>query len=227
MKALAISGALVAGALSVSAAQAADQEYNVFAIPSQEIVDLVADTAERMGEYDLETFYARGYVPHATLYLTSFRESDLPTVKAKIEEMASGMSSFPLEIKGTHLTGGRWFFLDIAPNVKLQALSDEFVTQLMDLRNPDYEIPSWAANIPAKAASFERYGSPNVFSQYNPHLTQLASEESPRLDDFIATLSEGEPAVIGRVVGVGFAPVNPLGQAKQGDETVFFFPDAK
>jgi len=219
---------LALGLFTATTAAATDpQEYNVFAVPSPEIVELVSDFSKEMEKFDLQTLYTRGFVPHATLYLTSFTEDKLGAVKKRIAEVAAAKKSFPLEIQGTHLTKGRWYFLDIVPNVKLQSLSDEFVFILSDLRNPHYKAPSWTKCCPAKQVTFEKYGSPNVFDQYNPHLTQLASEKSPKLDAFIESIKSSPPAVSGRIIGIGFAPVNPLGQAKAGSEEIFYFSDAK
>jgi hypothetical protein len=43
---------------------------------------------------------------------------------------------------------------------------------------------------PAKLPAFERYGSPNVFMQFDPHLTLLANEASPALATYMARTAQ-------------------------------------
>ncbi|MGF1561340.1 MAG: 2'-5' RNA ligase family protein [Geminicoccaceae bacterium] len=199
------------------------QEYNVFAVPSREIEDLVSATAEAMADYGLETFYAQGFLPHVTLYLTAFPEDKLPEIKARIEAKARTMTRFPLQVDGTHLTKGRWYFLDLVRSEDLQRLSDEIVMELSPLRERAYEAPEWVQNYPEKLAAFERYGSPNVFTQFGPHLTQLAGEESTELDRYIEETADQPVKAEGEVIGIGFAPVDALGQVMGGTEEIYLF----
>lgn len=215
--------AAITALFSISA-QAAEQEYNIFAVPSEEITDYVKQFGQNLKDKaGIETFEQRGYLPHATLYLTSFKASDLDAVKSKVKELASDLSAFPLTVDGTHLTKGRWYFLDLTYSRDLQRLSDTVVLNMEPMRNADYQAPNWVKKYPEKLKTFERYGSPNVFAQYNPHLTQLAGENNPKLDEFIEMIKNDRIFVEGQVIGLGFAPVNPLGQVKAGDEEIFLF----
>ncbi|WP_420548715.1 2'-5' RNA ligase family protein [Curvivirga sp.] len=207
-----------------TSSHAAEQEYNIFAVPSAEISNYVNEFGKKLKDQtDIETFEQRGYLPHATLYLTSFKASDLDEVKAKVKDLARNQKSFPLIVDGTHLTKGRWYFLDLTYSKDLQRLSDKVVLSMEPMRNLDYQVPNWVKKYPEKLKTFERYGSPNVFAQYNPHLTQLAGEKNTKLDDFITAIKDEKIYVEGQVIGLGFAPVNPLGQVKSGDEEIFLF----
>jgi hypothetical protein len=72
--------------------------------------------------------------------------------------------------------------------------------------------PGWMRDYPAKLPAFERYGSPNVFMQFDPHLTLLANETKPGLADFMAGPEKNQPETTGQVEGIGIAVVDGNGQ---------------
>ena len=58
----------------------------------------------------------------------------------------------------------------------IQRLSDLVVNATYHLAKPNQKVPSWVMSLPpaerqAKIAMIARYGSPNVFSQFQPHIT--------------------------------------------------------
>ncbi|MDE4973995.1 2'-5' RNA ligase family protein, partial [Francisella tularensis subsp. holarctica] len=42
-------------------------------------------------------------------------------------------------------------------------------------RDKDYPAPSWIKFYPIKLSSFEKYGSPNAFAEFNHHISILAA----------------------------------------------------
>ena len=64
--------------------------------------------------------------------------------------------------------------LDIQNSQTLQQLSNTVVKDLAKYRNKDYPAPSWVKFYPNKLKSFEKYGSPNTFAEFNPHLTKYS-----------------------------------------------------
>lgn len=214
--------ALIAAA--AGQAQAEIREYNIFAVPSAAIEAQVAETAGALGAYGLESFHARGFVTHATLYLTAFPQAHVEEVRAIVAEIAAQTAPFPMRIDGYDLTPGNWLFLKIEENAALRALSDRVVEAVAHLRDPAYAVPGWVRGNAAKEAVFEAWGSPNVFGEFGPHLTQLAAEDDPALQRFLAEHDDDRrPVAEGAVVGIGFAPVNPMGQARSGDEVIWRF----
>ena len=88
----------------------------------------------------------------------------------------------PVSIKTTKIfvTEGNYVMLDLdnnqinGENPPLQQLSDAVALDLNLFRDTEAKIPDWAQSIPEKRKAFERYGSPNVFFEYNPHFSFMA-----------------------------------------------------
>nr|WP_245806558.1 hypothetical protein [Francisella halioticida] len=66
--------------------------------------------------------------------------------------------------------------LNIKNSSELQELSNKVVNNLAKYRNKNYPAPSWVKYYPSKLESFKKYGSPNTFNQFNPHLSILAAD---------------------------------------------------
>ena len=56
------------------------------------------------------------------------------------------------------------------------------------------------------------YGSPNVFTSFDPHITLLTPEDSAKIDAF--TSKYDFKPFKSKVIGIGIAQVDDLGQAK-------------
>ncbi|WP_260926406.1 hypothetical protein [Novosphingobium sp. 9] len=97
-------------------------------------------------------------------------------------------------------------------SAELQRLADLVTVTAEPLRDHDVKAPTWMSAYPAKLPAFERYGSPNVFMQFDPHLTLLANETNPKLADFVASAAATPPRASGTVEGIGMAVVDENGQ---------------
>lgn len=61
--------------------------------------------------------------------------------------------------------------LNVGNNDALQNLSNLTVTRLSPYRNKNITIPAYAKNDPIKDDMFEKYVSPSVFNQFEPHFS--------------------------------------------------------
>ena len=102
--------------------------------------------------------------------------------------------------------------LDAQNNEAIQQLADEITVSLNKYRAKDAQVPDWAKSIPEKVKSFNLYGSPNVFTSFDPHITLLTPEDSAKIDTF--TSKYDFKPFKSKVIGIGIAQVDDLGQAK-------------
>lgn len=102
--------------------------------------------------------------------------------------------------------------LDAENNGIIQGLADEVTVRLNKYRATDAKVPDWAKSIPEKVKSFNLYGSPNVFMNFDPHITLLTPEDPAKIDTF--TSKYNFKPFKAKVIGIGIAQVDDLGQAK-------------
>lgn len=194
-------------------ARAADPvSIDIYAIPSRPIVAAVARVSEDLAHDGLTTFYAHGHAVHATLYLTQYKAGSEAQLKAAVARLVQGAAPFPLIVEGTERTASNWLFLRVQRTAALQRLADRVTLAAEPLRDHTVSPPGWMRDYPAKLPAFERYGSPNVFMQFDPHLTLLAHETGPGLAAFMGRTDATQPIATGQVEGVGIAIVDADGQ---------------
>lgn len=126
-------------------------------------------------KYNLKPFLENHPV-HLTLYLTDYDIKEFGKIKEYVKSIAQNTKKFPIETTNYTLSAGNWILLGVDKNNQLQNLSDNVISKLNALRYKGSEVPSWAMSIPAKKESFEKYGSPNAFSQFDPHFSVLAAD---------------------------------------------------
>lgn len=185
---------------------------DIYAIPSKPVVEAVARASKDLARHGLTSFYAQGHAVHATLYLTQYPAGAEPQLKAAIAKLAKGRAGFPLIVGGTEKTASNWLFLGVRRSGDLQRLADLVTLAAEPYRDHTISPPGWMRDYPAKLPAFERYGSPNVFMQFEPHLTLLANETKPGLADFMAGPERNQPETTGQVEGIGIAVVDGNGQ---------------
>ncbi|WP_343612235.1 2'-5' RNA ligase family protein [Novosphingobium sp.] len=199
-------------AFAVPASAEDTVSIDIYAIPSRPVVEAVAQASKDLAKHGLTTFYAQGHAVHATLYLTQYPASAEPELKAAIARLAKGRATFPLALDGTERTASNWLFLKVKHSADLQRLADQVTLAAEPLRDHHVTAPGWMRDYPAKLPAFERYGSPNVFMQFEPHLTLLANEKSPALSAFMAEAEKNQPQASGQVEGIGIGVVDANGQ---------------
>jgi hypothetical protein len=115
--------------------------------------------------------------PHLTLYLTQFEseavEDVVAAVRAALVELPCACQAYTGGFSASAVGFGLW---NMQVSQCLQRLSDLVVRATYRYMVPDQPIPAWVESLPeparsAKIQMIRLYGSPNVFSQFNPHVT--------------------------------------------------------
>lgn len=96
--------------------------------------------------------------------------------------------------------------------------------QLARFMVPDQPIPDWVEGLPEplkseKIAMIKKYGSPNVFSQFQPHVT-LAWDSIDRMQPAFQHLNLPPRIVSMRAVAIG--TVGPYGTVTRGKNFAYF-----
>ncbi|MDD3146359.1 MAG: 2'-5' RNA ligase family protein [Candidatus Riflebacteria bacterium] len=194
------------------------EKINVFAVVSEEIETACRAAASTlMQEESLESFPLKGFQVHCTLYMTQYPLMSLEKVAALVAEIASNTREFDIQSTGLEVTSGNWFFMNLSRNSNLQALSDLTVEKLAALRSPSSFVPDWAKEFPTKVEYISKYGSPNVYAEFNPHLTLLASSDAEKLTRFMKKNADSNfsKPVAGKVVAIGLGIADRNGQMQE------------
>jgi hypothetical protein len=194
------------------------EKINVFAVVSQNIESAFTDAAKALKEEEgLEAFPMLGYQIHCTLYMTQYPEGTKDKVLAMIEELASNTREFAVNSTGLEITSGNWYFMNIERNRNLQTLSDSIVEMLAPMRAKSDFVPDWAKEFPTKVEYISKYGSPNVYSEFNPHLTFLAKSDEEKLQRFNKKHADSDFAKVigGSIVAIGAGIADRDGQIKE------------
>ncbi len=208
----------------------ATEKINVFAALSGEIETACREAATTLkNEEGLESFPIKGYQVHCTLYMTQYPLGSLEKVASVVAELAAGTSEFDIQTTGLEITSGSWFFMNLDRNPNLQTFSDAVVVKLAPLRHPSNFVPDWAKDNPTKVEYITKYGSPNVYAEFNPHLTLLAKSDEARLKRFLEkhTTESFTKPVSGRVVAIGLGIADRDGQIKEPFKLFPLQPQAK
>ncbi|PSU21118.1 2'-5' RNA ligase family protein [Photobacterium kishitanii] len=188
--------------------------YNLFLIPSHNVDTTVSTISNQLKQQQLSSLYSQGYLPHITLYLSQYSTSNLKLLKQQAQQLASQWHQFPLTLDHIKRTKGDWLMLGVSNTRELQRLADTAAITVAPLRTMDQKAPAWVNHYPEKLAAFQRYGSPNVFTNFEPHITLLAQSDPQKLTQFMANYGGKFQPVNIKALGVGIATVNSNGQAK-------------
>ncbi len=194
---------------------AASVSVNVFAIPSDNIQNTVADVSSELKNDGMERFFEKGFPVHVTLYLTRFDEEKVPAILDEVQTLSATQPSIPLTANGFTVTAGNWVFVDAEVSHDLQRLADTVTLALEPMRDTTAPLPGWVKAYPVKKAAFERYGSPNVFQNFEPHMTLLASEQSEALKAVAEKMTLKPPYAEGRVTAIGVGLADDKGQVSK------------
>lgn len=199
----------------------ANVNYNVFVKMDDVATRNVQSISKGLNKQNISTLYDKGYQIHVTLYLTEYKKEALDKIKNVVDDVAKNYSPIELEFYNIRKTGGNWLMLDAIKSHEIQALADEITARLLPIRAMDAKVPDWAKSIPAKANSFMTYGSPNVFSNFDPHITLLTPQKKENI------LAFQKQYVFkpfkSKITGIGIAQVDDLGQAKD----IIYFKEVK
>lgn len=195
---------------------------NVFAIPSKPIIELMAKTSDELAKQKMTTFYQQGLPVHATLYLTDYPLAAQNAIKQVVERIVKKHQPFEIKANGFSVSASNWAFINLEKSYHLQRLADEVTLKLEPLRDHQAPVPSWVKHYPNKLVAFERYGSPNVFQNFQPHLTLLANEQNPNLALINKAMQADPPQAQGEIIGIGIGISDQFGQQKQVIAEYFF-----
>lgn len=203
---------ILLAALPVAVHAQPSESYNIYAIPSRPVVEAVAKVSDTLAEAGMTSFHRQGHAVHATLYLTRYPASAESALKTAVARIARCQAPFAMQVNGIEVTPSNWVFLHVEPSQALQRLADTVTLAAEPLRDHSVQAPAWMAAYPDKLPAFQRYGSPNVFMQYQPHLSLLADEKSPELAAFVAAAQAQPPQASGEVTGIGIGVTDANGQ---------------
>lgn len=108
---------------------------------------------------------------HLTMYLTQYDDSQIANIERVVEEIAKETKPFTVYDSGITLKSSNYLMLDVQNSIPLQILSDQLAAALMCYRDKNAVVPAWANSYPLKKLMFEHYGSPNVYSGFDPHFS--------------------------------------------------------
>jgi hypothetical protein len=132
--------------------------------------------------------FPQPHTPHVTLYLSKFPESVLPDLINAIREAVKDSAfNLPCESKTSSVfASGSYIMLPISESVCLQSMSNIVVQHTHHMALPNQTAPAWLLALPEPQRSMKmdmlnRFGSPNVFRQYEPHITLACSASATEL----------------------------------------------
>ncbi len=192
------------------------KNYDVFIIPDPHFAQQIekGEINERLKSYGLQSLSSQGFQPHITLYLTEYYSHNLGKLKKIARNISEKTRPFPVHIDSLSPTKNDWLMLMVRMEKKdpLQALSDDVVDKANKLRNPNPTMPAWVNTYPNKALSFKKYGSPNVFGNFDPHITVLTESDPDKLSRFMAAGTEGLYPHKMQAIGIGVSENDQNGQ---------------
>ncbi|APC95782.1 2'-5' RNA ligase family protein [Francisella tularensis subsp. novicida] len=156
------------------------KQYNVYLIPDTTADNYVKEFDNSLAKTDVlekykTTPFIKNHPVHLTLYLTSFQSKYIKDINSQLANLAKNTEPFYIETTGFSAGKSGFVMLDIKNSQSLQQLSNVVIKDLAKYRNKDYPAPSWVKFYPSKLVSFEKYGSPNAFAEFNPHISILAA----------------------------------------------------
>ncbi len=137
--------------------------------------------------------------PHITLYLTNFLNSNFQTALKLQQSINQTISSSTfqqqiqnacrVQIQNKITVIGTYAMWDVLRDDCMQFMSDAIVNATSQFIDPQSKtmIPDWIKSLPneqvrqAKIFMIQNYGSPNVFSQFEPHVTLAVDSNNPKL----------------------------------------------
>jgi len=165
--------------------------------------------------------------PHITLYLTDFLPVYLDQLTSIVRSLSTVSHRCPLPLNTAFVSGayGMWS-VDSSPC--LQSMSDAIVNATHGLITPNQPIPDWVAQLPDspqkahKIDLVQKFGSPNVFDQFSPHVTlAYDSYDSDNLSGVLSRLNVRP--LLGESVELALGKVGLYGTVLRGKDFDSFF----
>mmetsp|Transcript_15171 Transcript_15171/g.25195 ORF Transcript_15171/g.25195 Transcript_15171/m.25195 type:complete len:260 (-) Transcript_15171:132-911(-) len=168
---------------------------------------LEANLALRENSDSEQLNFFETHTPHVTLFLTEFDVDDenqttmIDEIAAVVEEVVSNNQHLMCQVEwpqqpAAHVAG-TYAMYALPHNDCLQQLSNDIVRALQPYVKRPQAIPDWIYNLPLVAQwrkiwYIKKYGSPNVFGDYAPHVT-VGYDEDAAPDERKQVLKERLP----------------------------------
>ena len=138
----------------------------------------------RLGNAEIDL--RRKHTPHVTMYLTAFScpaaaavagLSCAGEIEAAIARLISTLMMHPCELTfSAPLAAGSFAMMRVVRSACLQFFSDAIVNATHSLAVPNQTAPAWVNDLPepersAKLKLVAEFGSPNVFGEFDPHVS--------------------------------------------------------
>ncbi|MGQ4005226.1 2'-5' RNA ligase family protein [Francisellaceae bacterium CB300] len=199
-------------------------QYNVFLIPDNSATTYINKFNNQLANDGLLEKYnvlpfSKNHPTHLSLYITSFNKKSIDKITDIVKNISNDTK--PFDITTNYITVGKSGFvmLDVNDSERLQYLSNTTVTKLSKYRDKDYPMPNWVKYYPEKEISFNKYGTPNAFEQFDPHFSILAKSlkndkiKQTFVDDFNKAIRIFNPKPKKfKIIGIGFGEVDNNGQ---------------
>jgi len=161
-------------------------------------------------------------IPHVTMYLTEYIAADISdvvrTVDALVPDLAKKIGDCRIAF-GDPFAQGEYFMWKTKVPACMQKLADNLTMELAKYRNPSQEVPDWVYELPEPERSnriefVKKYGSPNVFQYFSPHVTLAWSDQ----DDLTKLLTLNYPKFVFKVEKLGLGTVGDHGSVIRGKD---------
>eukprot|EP01132_Coremiostelium_polycephalum_P003594 gene3594-4476_t len=151
-----------------------------------------------------------GSLPHITLYLTEFDSNNIFNIVNTIQDIFPKLDQVGGNcqvVMNDIVVSGEYGMWDVVNNECLQYMSDLIVNNTYQYIVPNQPIPSWVYSLPEplrseKIAMITKYGSPNVFSQFQPHVT-LAWDSQDNLTNAFNQINIQPTTFVSPSIGIG------------------------
>lgn len=153
------------------------------------------------------------HTPHITLYLTEWQCSVPPCAQHLDDTLTPTLHDLSWQelctVKiGSPYAAGSFAMLNVTISSCLQLYSDSIVNATYSMAQPNQSVPAWVHSLPEperseKIHDVRMYGSPNVFGQFEPHVTIGWSSNTTALAEAVAALAVSPASFIGSVVALG------------------------
>lgn len=199
------------------------RKINVYAQVDPAIAQQVDPIATRLDEqrigrearYRIAPDRAARQTVHVTLFMTDYPEGTQAEILERVQTFARTTPRFAVTTDGLTRTRNGWLFLAFERSERLEQATVELARRLSPLRVADQAAPGWMARYPEKQASFMAWGSPNVGSSYEPHVTLLAEAPMASLEPLFPSpeaMHADGPKVTGSLDAIGVGEADDAGQ---------------
>ncbi len=167
------------------------------------------------------TPFIENYPVHLTLYLTGFKTEKIPAIESEVASIAGWWDKFSISTSKIVAGKSGYVLLIVKNNQKshLQKLCNTVTAKLEKYRYKDYKMPEWMRFYPEKQISFQKYGTPNAFRQFNAHFSIFSAKlkNDDERNSFIKDMNDAITkfkfkSIDVKVKGIGIAYVDQFGQ---------------